>query len=80
MAKRIKEEINPKLVEVFSETRPANPTPVGADKRYLLGLLKRGYTPQEIANIAGKAGYKLSQEFFVVKQKKAPVANPEQRG
>jgi hypothetical protein len=73
MAKKIKEEVNEKLIAAFSETRPANPMPVGADRRYMLGLLKRGYTPQEITTIAAKAGYKLTNEFFVVKPKKTPA-------
>jgi Holliday junction resolvasome RuvABC DNA-binding subunit len=76
MAKRIKEEVNQKLMDVFSAEKPANPAPVGADRRYMLGLMKRGYTPQEITNIAAKAGYKLTPEFFIKKAKpNATAAN-----
>jgi hypothetical protein len=74
MAKK-QSEVSEKLLEVFSTVTPANPKPIGADRRYLLGLQKRGFTPTEIINVAAKAGFKLTPEFFVLKKKnEAPAA------
>lgn len=62
--------VNEKLASVFAEVQPANPAPSSTDKAYLRGLKKRGYTEQEIIQIAAKAGFKITADLFVVKPKK----------
>lgn len=65
-----KQTVNEKLAAVFAETPPANPALSHADKAYLLRLKNRGYTEDEIIQVAAKAGFKVTQELFVVKPKK----------
>lgn len=69
MAKIEKPPVNEKLESVFSATPPANPAPTAADKKFLIGLKKRGYTEDEIILIAGKAGFQIKPELFTVVQK-----------
>lgn len=65
-----KQAVSTKLESVFADVPPANPAPSTADKHYLRGLKKRGYTEAEIIQIAAKAGFKITSDLFVVKAKK----------
>lgn len=70
MARVNRAPVNEKLTSVFSDTPPQNPAPSAADKAYLRGLKKRGYTEAEIIQIAKKAGFSITPEIFVVKNVK----------
>lgn len=67
---KIKQAVNEKLAGVFAETPPENPAPSAADKTYLRGLKKRGYTEAEIIQVAAKAGFKITPDLFIIKPKK----------
>ena len=47
-----------------SKTRPANPALSAADKTYLRGLRRRGYTQEEIKTIASDAGFTVPGDLF----------------
>jgi hypothetical protein len=72
-----RQPVDPKLAEVFQAAPPANPSPTSADKNYLRGLKKRGYTEEEIIRIAAKAGYVITPALFVIKPKKPKTPAPE---
>ena len=59
---------NPKLVEAFKNERPENPALSSADKSYLRGLRRQGYTQDEITNIAGKSGFTVPADLFATKR------------
>jgi hypothetical protein len=71
-----KAKVSERLVAATEATPPKNPAPSGADKAYLRGLKRRGYTEDEIRGVAAKAGMQLPADFFVPKKKKpaAPAA------
>ncbi len=54
----------PGLVEAFAKVRPANPALSAADKTYLRGLRRQGYTQEEITSIASKAGFNVPSDLF----------------
>ena len=62
------EKPNQKLLEAFKNTRPANPALSAADKRYLRGLRRQGYTQEEIKSIAGKSGFEVPADLFATKR------------
>ena len=51
-----KAKVNPKLIEAAEATPPKNPAASAADRTYLRGLRRRGYTEEEIKVVAHKAG------------------------
>lgn len=62
--------VNDKLIAAADSTPAKNPAPSSADKAYLRGLKRRGYTEQEIRVICQKAGLgELPVDFFVPKKK-----------
>lgn len=61
------------LTTLFVDAPPANPAPSAADKVFLRGLKKRGYTEQEIISIAAKGGYQITPDLFVIKPRKAKL-------
>lgn len=69
-----KTQVNSKLIEAVAATPPANPAPTGPDLAYLRGLIRRGYTEQEITSIAHKAGMKIDASFFAKAAEKAKKA------
>jgi hypothetical protein len=69
-----KTPVNSKLLEVVAATPPANPAPTGPDLVFLRGLIRRGYTEQEITSIAHKAGMKIDAGFFAKAAEKAKKA------
>ena len=52
------------LVAAFEKTRPANPALSAADKTYLRGLRRQGYTQEEIKTIASYAGFTVPGDLF----------------
>ena len=48
---------------------PAIPVLSSADKSYLKGLKKKGYSDQQIIAIAAKSGFTIDAKFLVVKPK-----------
>ena len=69
-----KATINSKLLDVVAVTPPANPAITGADKTYLRGLIRRGYTHDEIITIGAKAGLKVNPQDLITNGKKAVKA------
>ncbi len=63
------------LLAAVAATRPANPALSAADKTYLRGLQRQGYTPAEITAIAQSAGYQVPDDLFQPKKanKKPPT-------
>ena len=74
-----KQKVNPKLAEAFEAVQPKNPALSSADKTYLRGLRRRGFTEVEIMDIAGKAGMQVPADLFAQKTKNlaTPVAQPK---
>jgi hypothetical protein len=66
--KTMSEKPNQKLVDAFKNERPANPALSAADKSYLRGLRRQGYTQDEITNIAGKSGFAVPADLFATKR------------
>lgn len=71
MATRKQPQIASALTNAFASVQPANPALSRADKSYLRGLTKRGFTQEEIAEIAQKAGFKIPADLFITKPKTA---------
>jgi len=69
-----KAKVNPALAAAFEAAQPANPALSSADKTYLRGLRRRGFTEYEIRDIAGRAGMQVPDDLFVQKKKVAPKA------
>lgn len=63
------------LLAAVAATRPANPALSAADKTYLRGLRRQGYTQPEIIAIAQSAGYQVPDNLFQTKttNKKPPI-------
>lgn len=57
-----KAQVNEKLLEVVASTPPKNPALTGADRTFLRGLKRRGYTNEEIKGIGIKAGLNVKDE------------------
>lgn len=75
---KTKAKINDNLLAAAEAIPPKNPAPTAADKSYLRGLRRRGYTDEEIRAVARKAGFgELAPDFFVPKKKAQPIAKPE---
>lgn len=72
--KMAKAKVNPKLIEAAESTPPKNPAPSAADRTYLRGLRRRGYTEDEIKVVAQKAGLLMPPDLFVPRKKPAPKA------
>lgn len=70
-----KQPVAAKLAEAFASVQPANPALSSSDKAYLRGLKRRGFTEQEIASVAQKAGFKVPADLFIIKTRK-PVSAP----
>jgi hypothetical protein len=84
MAKRApKIQPSESLLKLVLEAPAAKPTISAADKNYLKGLVKRGYTIPEILAIGKKHGFTLTAEEMTVKPRKpkavAVVAPPPHR-
>ena len=73
-SKMAKTKINPRLLEAAESTPPKNPAPSAADRTYLRGLRRRGYTEDEIKVVAQKAGLVMPPDLFVPRKKTAPKA------
>lgn len=66
-----KPPVNPALINAVSNTPPKNPAITSADKTYLKGLIRRGYTHDEIISIGAKAGLKVNPQDLITNGKKA---------
>ena len=66
-----KAAINSKLLEAVAATPPANPAITRVDKTFLRGLIRRGYTHDEIISIGAKAGLKVNPQDLITNGKKA---------
>ena len=66
------EKPNPNLIEAFTNERPAKPALSSADKRYLRGLRRQGYTQTEIEQIGKKSGFDVPADLFTSKKKTTP--------
>jgi hypothetical protein len=58
------------LIDAFKDEAPQNPALNSADKAYLRGLVRRGFTHDEIVAIAAKHGIKVTTSDLIVKSKK----------
>lgn len=65
-----KQAVNEDLVRAFLDAKPANPALTSSDKAYLRGLKRRGFTDDEIKNVAQKAGFIVPPELLVAKVRK----------
>jgi hypothetical protein len=69
-----KPPVNPALINAVINTPPKNPAITSADKTYLKGLIRRGYTHDEIISIGAKAGLKVNPQDLITNGKKAVKA------
>ena len=60
------------LLAAVAATRPAKPALSSADKTYLRGLKRQGYTEAEIIAIAQSAGYDVPDNLFQPRANKKP--------
>jgi hypothetical protein len=74
MATKHHAKVNLSLLEAVKETPPKNPAITGADKTYLRGLIRRGYTHDEIVAIGAKAGLKVNPQDLITNGKKVVKA------
>lgn len=65
-----KQTVNEALVKAFENAKPANPALSSADKTYLRGLRRRGFTMEEIQNVAAQAGFEVPVDLFDTRKKK----------
>ena len=64
-----KQVVNADLAKAFESVQPANPALTSADKTYLRGHRRRGFTQSEIQAIAEKAGFVVPANLFDIKKK-----------
>lgn len=64
-----KQAVNETLAKAFEAVKPANPALSSADKTYLRGLRRRGFTQQEIQTIAQNAGFQVPDDLFEPQKK-----------
>jgi SOS response regulatory protein OraA/RecX len=69
-----KTPVNENLTKAFESVKPANPALSSADKTYLRGLRRRGFTQIEIQEVAKNAGFQVPSDLFEPKKKVAPKA------
>lgn len=62
--------VNQSLVKAFENAKPKNPALTGADKAFLRGLKRRGFTLEEIKAIAGESGFIVPDDLFEIKKRK----------
>lgn len=62
-------KVNPLLQASTELVKPAIPVLSTTDKSYLKGLKRRGYSDQQIIEIAAKSGFKIDSNFLEVKPK-----------
>lgn len=74
MATKNRTPVNAALLESAKTAAPKNPAVTSADKAYLRGLKKRGFTDDEIIQLSAKAGLKVTAEMLAVKPRKAKPA------
>ncbi len=65
----VKVSVNQDLVKAFEAAKPKNPALTSADKVFLRGLHRRGFTMPEIQEIAQKAGFVVPANLFETKKK-----------
>ena len=62
-------KVNPLLQASTELVTPEIPVLSTADKSYLKGLKKKGYSDQQIIAIAAKSGFKIEAQFLAVRPK-----------
>jgi hypothetical protein len=62
---------NKLLIDAFKDATPKTPAITGADRVYLRGLTRRGFTNDEILAIASKTGMKVTLADLTPKAKKS---------
>lgn len=62
-------QVNEGLVKAFENAKPANPALTSADRTYLRGLRRRGFTQEEIKKVAKEAGFDVPADLFESKKK-----------
>ena len=72
-----KTPVNSKLLEVAEAATPENPALSSADKAYLRGLRRRGFTQQEIQAVAQKAGFQVPVDLFAPRGRPAQTKPPQ---
>lgn len=70
-----KTQVNDGLLKAFENAKPANPALTSADKTYLRGLRRRGFTQEEIKKVANEAGFEVPTDLFEQKKKAPAVPN-----
>lgn len=68
-----KQAVNADLAKAFEAVQPANPALSSADKTYLRGLRRRGFTQVEIQDVAKKAGFVVPPDLFENKKKTGQI-------
>lgn len=63
--------VNEALMKAFENAKPKNPALTGADKAFLRGLKRRGFTLEEIKVIAADAGFLVPDDLFEARKKSA---------
>jgi hypothetical protein len=74
-----KTPINSKLLEAATATPPANPALTGADRTFVRGLIRRGYTEGEVIALGQKASLNVTAADLVPKGRKpkSQVVTPQ---
>lgn len=70
MATKHFSKVNTALLDAVKDTPPKNPAITSSDKTYLKGLIRRGYTHDEIIAIGAKAGLKVNPQDLITNGKK----------
>ena len=61
--------VNERLAMAFEKAKPANPALSSADKTFLRGMRRRGFTLEEIQKVAADAGFEVPENLFDTKKK-----------
>lgn len=59
-----KAKVNEALKKELDAMTPANPVLSSADKAYLRGLMRRGFSEQQIRSAVQKVGMEIPANFF----------------
>lgn len=66
---------NQLLLDAFKDVAPKTPALTSADRTFLRGLTRRGFTHEEILAVAQKTGMKVTKEDLITSQGR-PAGSP----
>lgn len=58
-------QVNQALIEAFKNATPKSPVLTSVDKTYLRGLIKRGFTHDEILEVATNTGFRITRDDLI---------------